>query len=115
TLRGFARVPINKKHPLYRHSLVRGVKALAAGIGPECEVVLLGSIASGKYLDILTEVLGDRLRVPAEFIGTGDMQRGTMLLRCVEEKRELDYIPVTGIFSRPKLPLKTVLLPTKTV
>ncbi|HEY3302214.1 MAG TPA: hypothetical protein VGL70_01625, partial [Candidatus Binatia bacterium] len=53
-LRGFARVPINKKHRLYRRSLVRGVKALAAGVGPKCEVVFLGSIASGKYLDILT-------------------------------------------------------------
>jgi hypothetical protein len=108
TLRGFARVPISKRNPLYRRALVRGVKALAAGVGPECEIVLLGSIASGKYLDILTGVLGDRLRVPAEFIGRGDMQRGAMLLRCVEEKRELDYIPVTGIFSRQRLPLKTV-------
>jgi hypothetical protein len=98
-LRGFARVPINKKHRLYRRSLVRGVKALASGVGPDCEVVLLGSIASGKYLDIMTGVLGDRLRVPAEFVGMGDMQRGALLLRCVQENRELDYIPASSAVS----------------
>jgi hypothetical protein len=100
TLRGFARVPIHKKHRLYRRSLLQGAKALAAAIGPDCEVVLLGSIASGKYLDILTDVLGERLRVPAEFIGRGDMQRGAMLLRCVAENRELEYIPAAGLSSQ---------------
>jgi len=99
TLRGFARVPINKKHRLYRRALARGVKALAAEIGPECEVVLLGSIATGKYLDILTEVLGDRLRVPSEFIGMGDMRRGALLLRCVKENRELEYLTAASAVS----------------
>ncbi|HEY2990055.1 MAG TPA: hypothetical protein VGL11_20245 [Candidatus Binatia bacterium] len=92
TLRGFARVPIGKKSRLYRRSLGRAVETLAGEIGADCEVVLLGSIASGKYLDILNRVLGDRLRVPAEFIGRGDMSRGALLLRCVREQRELDYV-----------------------
>ena len=97
TLRGFARVPIRKKHPLYRRSLLRSTRQLAAECSHECEIVLLGSIASGKYLDILTHVLGDRLRVPRDFIGLGDMSRGGLLLRCVREQRELEYIPVSGL------------------
>jgi hypothetical protein len=97
-LRGFARVPINRRHPLYRRSLLRDAKKLADEIGSDCEVVLLGSIASGKYLDILTQVIGDRLRVPAEFVGLGDMSRGALLLRCVQERRELEY--VSPAFSR---------------
>jgi hypothetical protein len=99
-IRGFARVPINKNNPLYRRSLLRTVRKLAADVGPECEIVLLGSIASGKYLDILTHVLGDQLRVPADFIGLGDMSRGALLLRCVREQRELDYMPAAGLSLR---------------
>ena len=101
TLRGFARVPIRKQHPLYRRSLTRTARQLAAELGADCEIVLLGSIASGKYLDILTHVLGDRLRVPREFIGLGDMSRGGLLLRCVREQRELDYVPVSQLCVSP--------------
>jgi hypothetical protein len=60
TLRGFSRVPINIKNRRYRSALLRGVKQLSREIGPDCEVVLLGSIATRKYLDILNEGLGDR-------------------------------------------------------
>ena len=70
------------------------MKKLATDLGPDCEVVLLGSIASGKYLDILNRVFGARLRVPAEFIGRGDMSRGALMLRCVKEQHELDYVAV---------------------
>jgi hypothetical protein len=96
-LRGFARVPINKKNQLYRRSLRRDLRKLAAQAGPDCEMVLLGSIATGKYLDILTDGLGDRLKVPADFVGMGDMQRGALLLRCVQDNRELSYIEVAEI------------------
>ena len=99
-LRGFARVPISQKHSLYRRSLLRDAKKLAAQLDPDCEIVLLGSIASGKYLGILTGALGERLRVPEDFIGMGDMQRGALLLRCVQDKRELRYIEVAGITGR---------------
>jgi hypothetical protein len=109
-LRGFARVPIHKKHELYRRSLLRAARALAADVGPDCEIILLGSIASGKYLEILIHVLGDRLRVPADFIGLGDMSRGGLLLRCVREQRELEYISAVGVFSsRTKAVKRTVL------
>jgi hypothetical protein len=100
TLRGFSRVPINVKNRRYRSALLRGVKQLAREIGRECEVVLLGSIATGKYLDILNQELGEQLRVPAEFVGLGDMSRGALLLRCVKEQRELNYISVAAVSER---------------
>ena len=99
-LRGFSRVPISIKNRRYRSALLRGVKQLARDIGPDCEVVLLGSIATGKYLDILNLALADQLRVPAEFVGLGDMSRGALLLRCVKEHRELNYITVAAASER---------------
>jgi hypothetical protein len=99
-LRGFGRVSISKSNSLYRRSLRRDLRKLAAHSGADCEIVLLGSIASGKYLDILTDALGPRLRVPLDFIGIGDMQRGALLLRCVRENRELCYIEAAGIPGR---------------
>ncbi|MGH7845659.1 MAG: hypothetical protein ACREQW_10885 [Candidatus Binatia bacterium] len=100
-LRGFGRVPINKNNARYRRSLLRDAKRLAGRVGPGCEIVLLGSIGSGKYLDILTRAVGDQLRVPADFVGMGDMQRGALLLRCVQENRELNYIDINGISTPP--------------
>lgn len=99
-LRGFSRVPISIKNRRYRSALLRGVKQLAREIGPDCEVVLLGSIATGKYLDILNQAFGEQLRVPAEFVGLGDMSRGALLLRCVKEQRELNYITVAAASER---------------
>ena len=90
-LRGFSRVPIHIKNRTYCSSLRRTAKKLAERIGPECEVVLLGSLATRKYLEILSPVFS-RLIVPAEFIGRGDMSRGGLLLRAVRENRELSYI-----------------------
>ena len=104
TLRGFARVPVHKNHRLYRRSLVMTARALSTIIGADCEVVLLGSIASGKYLDILTDVFGARLRVPADFIGLGDMSRGGLMLRCVREERELEYIAAERAYELARQP-----------
>ncbi len=118
TLRGFARVPVHPNHPLYRRSLVTTARALATLVGDDCEVVLLGSIASGKYLDLLTGVFGARLRVPAEFIGLGDMSRGGLMLRCVREGRELEYIAARARTScrdrRGPRALSRLLLPAPT-
>src|SRR4029077_20029444 len=82
-LRTFAGVDIAANDPRYRRPLVASAHALHDEIGPECDVVLLGSIASQKYVDVLTEVFGERLRFPIEFVGRGDMSRGGLLLRCV--------------------------------
>ena len=94
-LRGFGRVPIHVKNQAYCSSLRRTAKKLASGIGPDCEVVLLGSLASRKYLEILSPIFHSRLIVPAEFIGRGDMSRGGLLLRYLRENRELNYVDGT--------------------
>ena len=91
TLRGFSRVAIDVKSRLYCSAL-RGSAKQRGEIGTECEVVLLGSVATGKYLKLLNPILGRQLRFPAEFIGRGDMSRGGLMLRCVKDHRELDYI-----------------------
>jgi hypothetical protein len=65
-------------------------------VDPGSEIVLLGSIASGKYVDVLTSVFGPRLLFPSAFVGRGDMSRGGLLLRCVRDGAELDYVPVIG-------------------
>jgi hypothetical protein len=95
-LRRAARVDIRADNPRYRRPLARTARALGEAAGPACEVVLLGSVASGKYVDVLLDVFGERLRFPADFVGRGDMSRGGLMLRCVTEGRELAYLPVAG-------------------
>jgi hypothetical protein len=95
-IRGFAGVDIAANDPRYRGPLLASARALAEEIGPECDVVLLGSIASAKYVDILTGVFGERLRFPVDFVGRGDMSRGGLLLRCARAGEELPYAPVLG-------------------
>lgn len=73
--------------------LVRDARLVAAQPGP---VVLLGSIATGKYLSSLLEVFGDRLLFPSTFVGRGDMSRGGLLLRAAASGDELAYAPVAG-------------------
>jgi hypothetical protein len=93
-LRQWAGVPIDAAEARYRRPLERDARLIDAAAGPECEVVLLGSIASGKYVDVLLEIFGERLLFPTDFVGRGDMSRGGLLLRCTDERRELAYGPV---------------------
>ena len=95
-LRAFGQVDIAANDPRYRDPLLRSARALSEEIGPDCEVVLLGSIASAKYVDILLDVFADRLLFPIEFVGRGDMSRGGLLLRSVRAGEELTYVPVKG-------------------
>jgi hypothetical protein len=95
-------VPIHLKNQVYCSSLRRSAKKLASVVGVDCEVVLLGSVASGKYLEILSPIFGTRLVVPAEFIGLGDMSRGGLLLRYVQENRELNYVDGTVLTAQGK-------------
>lgn len=105
-LRGMARVDIDADDARYHRPLVRDTRRLAAAIGPAGEAVLLGSIASGKYVDLLADALGERLRFPRDFVGRGDMSRGGLLLRCVRAGRELDYVEVTGAVRRGPRPAR---------
>jgi hypothetical protein len=94
-IRQFASVDVSIDNPAYRRPLERSARALADEIG-DCPVVLLGSIASPKYVDVLLKIFGDRLLFPHEFVGRGDMSRGGLLLRCVASREELSYVPVAG-------------------
>jgi hypothetical protein len=105
-LREFAEVDIHENDPRYREPLVRDARRLAKKLSAECEVVLLGSIATGKYVDILLENFQHRLRFPADFVGRGDMSRGGLLLRCAVDKTELTYISVAGAIRRGRRPPK---------
>jgi hypothetical protein len=92
----FAEVPIDLADPRYAVPLEADVRSLAGTIPPQCDVVLLGSIATAKYVELLEGVLGRRLCFPAPFVGMGDMQRGALLLRAALQGVELPYLPVAG-------------------
>jgi len=89
-LRAIARVRVDAGERRYTGPLRRDAARLAARLHEQDGAVLLGSIATRKYLDPLS-VLGARLRFPEEFVGRGDMSRGALLLRCAAEGRELHY------------------------
>jgi hypothetical protein len=96
SFRGFAAGNIDVKNVAYRRPLEQAARALLAAVGPDCDVVLLGSVASGKYVDLLLPIFGERLKFPIHFVGRGDMSRGGLMLRCVEAGLELEYVPVKG-------------------
>jgi hypothetical protein len=77
----------------YRLPLRRDAAALERALPADSQVVLLGSVATEKYVTPLSEVFGRRLLFPSAFVGRGDMSRGGLLLRCVREKQELAYSP----------------------
>jgi hypothetical protein len=95
-LRAAARVDIKARNPRYRRPLLAAAQTVAAHLGPDGAVTLLGSIASDKYVEVLLSVFGERLTFPAEFVGRGDMSRGGLLLRCVRSGQELTYVPLAG-------------------
>ena len=105
-LREFAAVDIHEHDPRYRLPIERDARRLATKLPPRSEVILLGSIATGKYVDVLLASFGDRLRFPAEFVGRGDMSRGGLMLRCAADGQELSYIPVAGAIVNGKRPPK---------
>jgi hypothetical protein len=95
-VQAFGRGDIDAGNPSYRRPLETSARTLLAEIGPECDVVLLGSIASPKYVDILIDIFGTRLQFPIAFVGRGDMSRGGLLLRHASDGVELEYVPVVG-------------------
>ena len=91
-LRAIARVRVDADNRRYTGPLRRDATRLADRIDPDTPVILLGSIATPKYLEPLHDLLGSRLRFPGDFIGRGDMSRGSLMLRCAAERRELTYV-----------------------
>lgn len=95
-LRAFGEVDIHESDPRYRRPLRRDALALARRLATDGAAILLGSIATGKYREVLLEVFGDRLVFPGDFVGRGDMSRGGLLLRAARAGVELPYISVRG-------------------
>ena len=75
----------------YTKPLKDHAQLLARALEEDAQVVLLGSVATGKYVDVLRPILGDKLRFPKVFAGLGDMSRGGLMLRAAREGRELQY------------------------
>jgi hypothetical protein len=108
-LREFADVDVAADDQRYRGPLDRSLKTLTRELPIETPVVLLGSIATGKYIDALKAALGTRLHFPSDFVGRGDMSRGGLMLRSAAAGVELAYtafdVDVVRHGSRPpKLP-----------
>lgn len=106
-LREFAAGDVSVDNADYRRALERDARALARRIDAGTRVVLLGSVASGKYVDVLLPILGSQLRYPVSFIGRGDMSRGGLLLRSAASGIELEYQPLeAGVRPRGPRPPK---------
>jgi hypothetical protein len=105
-LREFATVDIHGDDPRYRAPIERDARVLARKLPRQSEIILLGSIATGKYVNVLLGSFGDRLRFPVDFVGRGDMSRGGLMLRCAVDRQELPYIAVAGAIVNGKRPPK---------
>jgi hypothetical protein len=105
-LREFVGVDLGSGDPRYLEPLVRDLRTLAARMPRDARAVLLGSVATAKYLEPIADVLGDRLHFPRDFVGRGDMRRGALLLQRAAAGRELDYVPfASGVTRRgPRAP-----------
>ncbi len=91
-LKQFAEVSIDVSEPRYCEPLTRDAAKLASEMSVNEQIIFLGSIASDKYVRILSEVFGERLLVPRAFVGCGDLSRGSLLLRAVDVGEELEYM-----------------------
>jgi hypothetical protein len=95
-----ARIRVRPDEEAYRRPLERACRReLSAGDGP---VVLLGSLATDRYLAVLGPLLGERLVTPAILFGTGNMRRGSLLLAAATSGEELEYVPCPAPATRTR-------------
>jgi hypothetical protein len=112
-LQQLASVPVDAADPRYRLALERDCRALFASAGEDTDFVLLGSVATGKYLDPMFAIFGDRLLFPEDFAGRGDMSRGGLLLRAARAREPLRYVPIGSMTRHGARPAKLPKLPRR--
>ncbi len=108
-MREFAEVNIASQSGRFLEPLARDAQSIASN-SRDAHAILLGSIATDKYVGTLAAAFGDRLRFPVEFVGRGDMSRGGLMLRSARDGAELTYIAVSGATRRGTRPPKLVPL-----
>jgi hypothetical protein len=106
-----AAIDINEDEPRYREPLERDARLLHDAAGPDCQFILLGSIATAKYMAPLLDCFGERLVFPGDFVGRGDMSRGGLMLRCSRSGEELTYVPARGAVRHGRRPPRLPKLP----
>ncbi len=108
------RIDIDADARSYTKPLREHAQLIARSLDQEgddrAEVVLLGSVATGKYVDVLLPILGNRLRFPTAFAGLGDMARGGLMLRAARAGIELEYVTLDA--NRKRLPGATGKMPS---
>ena len=107
-LQRIASIPIDAAEARYREPLETACRSLGEMAGANCDFVLLGSVATLKYVEPMSAIFGPHLLFPEEFVGRGDMSRGGLLLRSVHSRVELAYAPAGAVTRHgprpPKLP-----------
>jgi hypothetical protein len=112
-LKALAAIDVDAKNEAFAAPLRRDACQLATLLPHAARVVLLGSIATAKYVDPLLDAFAERLLFPREFVGRGDMSRGGLLLRCTREHAELSYAPVLEAARTGPRAKRIALLPLK--
>ena len=106
--RFMASIPVDAGEPRYREPLERACRTLEEIAGPNCDFILLGSVATLKYLEPIFGILQHRLLFPEDFIGRGDFSRGGLMLRCARSGVQLTYSTLGNLTRHgprpPKLP-----------
>ena len=95
-LRDWQKVSVSERNPHFTAPLLRHASLLLDRHDPATRFVLLGSVASNKYVAPLLEVFSERLFFPVDFAGMGDMSRGALMLRAARDGQELAYAPLAG-------------------
>jgi hypothetical protein len=102
----FGEIPIDPADKRYVQNLQDAAAKLLEKLPGTADVILLGSIGTKKYAELLTNIFGDRLKFPPDFVGRGDMSRGGLLLRSADSGEELKYVPIAGAVRHGKRPPK---------
>jgi len=101
-LHAFGADDIHETNTGYHTPLRRDAAKLAKNLLENGVAILLGSIATAKYREVLVESFGPKLVFPSDFVGRGDMSRGALLLRASRDNLELPYTSVLGATYRGK-------------